>query len=183
MTDKLVTVGGGKATVALSTDGTLAGNSDSAVSTQKAVKTYVDARATAGVSTDGTLGDNSDTVVPSEKAVKTYVDGKAADVRAKVQELTASGAVTPGVNGIELNHATVAIAATIADLAAHPGLLVVKNTSPSGTAGHTVTAAAGTWDGTNDVITLNAPSECLVVWIDSNGNGTIVENIGAVGLS
>ncbi len=94
-----------------------------------------------------------------------------------------SGAVTPGVNAIELNHATVVVAATIADLADHPGFLVIKDTSASGTAAHTVTAAAGTFDGTNDVLTLNAPKECIVLWIDSAGNGTIVENVGAVGLS
>lgn len=46
-----------------------------------------------------------------------------------------------------------------------------------------MTAAAGTFDGTNDVVTLNAPKECIVFWIDSAGNGTIVENVGAVGLS
>ncbi len=100
-----------------------------------------------------------------------------------MQELTVSGAVTPGVNAIELNHATVVVAATIADLANHQGLLVIKDTSASGTAAHTVTAAVGTFDGTNDVVTLNAPKECIVLWIDSAGNGTIVENVGGVALS
>lgn len=106
-----------------------------------------------------------------------------ADVSARVQELTASGAVTPGVQSLELNHATVVIAATIADSANHPGFFIVKDTSASGTAAHTVTLTAGTWDGTNDVITLNAPDEAIVVYFDSAGNGSIVENIGAVALS
>ena len=102
---------------------------------------------------------------------------------ASVQELTATGAVTAGVGSIELNHATVAAEATIADATNHPGLLVVKNTSASGTAAHTLTLTSGTFDGTNNVATLNAPNECLVVYIDSAGNGTIVENVGAVGLA
>jgi hypothetical protein len=99
------------------------------------------------------------------------------------QELTASGAVNPGVQSIELNHASVVIAATIASTDAHQGLFVVKDTSASGTAAHTLTLTSGTFDGTNTVATLNAPDECLVVWFDSAGNGTIVENVGTVALS
>jgi len=107
----------------------------------------------------------------------------AADVSARVQELTASGTVTAGVQSVELNHATVAVAATIADASNHQGLLVVKDTSASGTAGHSLTLTSGTFDGTNNKATLNAPNECLVVYIDSAGNGTIVENVGSVALS
>jgi hypothetical protein len=107
----------------------------------------------------------------------------AADVSARVQELTATGAVTAGVQSVELNHATVAAAATIADASNHQGLFVVKNTSASGTEAHTLTLTAGTFNGTNNVATLNAPNECLIVYFDSAGNGTIVENVGSVGLS
>lgn len=106
-----------------------------------------------------------------------------ADISARVQELTASGAVTAGVQSLELNHATVAIAATIATTVAHPGLFVVKDTSASGTAAHTVTITTGTWNGTNKVITLNAPVEAIAVYFDSAGNGTILENVGSVALS
>lgn len=106
-----------------------------------------------------------------------------ADVSARVQELTASGAVTAGIQSLELNHATVAIAATIAASTGHPGLFVIKDTSASGTAAHTVTLTAGTFNGTATVATLNAPNEALVVYFDSAGNGTIVENVGAVALS
>ncbi len=98
-------------------------------------------------------------------------------------ELTASGAVPGGIQAVELNHASVVVAATIADATAHEGLLVVKNTSASGTAAHTLTLTGGTFDGTNTVATLNAPNEALVVYIDSAGNGTIVENVGSVALS
>ncbi len=107
----------------------------------------------------------------------------AADVSAKVQELTASGAVTAGVQSVELNHATVAVAATIASAGNHQGLLVVKDTSASGTAAHTLTLTSGTFDGTNNKVTLNAPNECIVVYIDSSGDGTIVENVGSVALA
>ena len=99
------------------------------------------------------------------------------------QELTASGAITPGVESIELNHATVIVAATIADAAEHHGLFMVVNTSASGTAAHTVTLTSGTWNGTNTIVTLNAPKEAIIVWFDSAGNGTIVENVGTVALS
>jgi hypothetical protein len=107
----------------------------------------------------------------------------AADVSARVQELTATGAVTAGVQSVELNHASVIIASTIADASNHQGLFIVKDTSASGTAAHTLTLTAGTFDGTNNIATLNAPNEALVVYFDSNGDGTIVENVGAVVLS
>lgn len=99
-----------------------------------------------------------------------------------VQELTASGAVSAGVRSIELNHATVAIAATL-DLTGFQGFLIVKDTSASGTAAHTLTVSNGTLNGTNTVATLNAPNEALIVYIDSAGDGTIVENVGSVALS
>lgn len=106
-----------------------------------------------------------------------------ADVSARVQELTASGAVTAGVQSVELNHASTIVAATIADAANHQGLFIVKDTSASGTAAHTLTLTAGTFDGSNNVATLNAPNEALVVYFDSAGNGTIIVNVGAVALS
>lgn len=108
---------------------------------------------------------------------------KTCDNSARVQELTESGAVTAGVQSVELNHASVAVEATIADAANHQGLFVVKDTSASGTAEHTLTLTSGTFNGTNDVATLNASNECLVVYFDSAGNGTIVENVGSVALS
>jgi hypothetical protein len=108
---------------------------------------------------------------------------QAADRSAYIQELTASGAVTPGIRYLELNHATVAIAATIASVPAHAGIFVVKDTSASGTAAHTVTLTGGTWNGTNTIATLNAPGEMLVVYFDSAGGGSVIVNLNAVGLS
>lgn len=106
-----------------------------------------------------------------------------ADVSGRVQELTASGAITAGVQSIELNHATVAVVTTVAASTSHEGLLVIKDTSASGTAAHTVTLTAGTFDGTNNKVTLNAPNECIAVYIDSAGDGTILENVGSVALA
>ena len=99
------------------------------------------------------------------------------------QELTASGVVTAGVNHLALNHSTLAIAATIATAVAHEGIMTIGDTSTGGTAGHTVTIATGTFDGTNYIATLNAPGETLVVSFDSDGAGTIMVNVGAVALS
>lgn len=106
-----------------------------------------------------------------------------ADVSARTQELTATGAVTAGVQSVELNHASVVIAATIADAAAHQGIFHVKDTSATGTAAHTLTLTSGTFNGTNNVATFNALNEALVVYFDSAGNGTVLENVGSVALS
>lgn len=108
----------------------------------------------------------------------------AADVSARVQELTVSGAVTAGVQSVELNHTSVTIAATIADAANHQGLFIVKaTTEPGGGGDHTLTLTAGTFDGTNNIATFADIKDALVVYFDSAGNGSIIENIGAVGLS
>lgn len=138
--------------------------------------------ATYDIKDEDTMASDGDRALATQQSIKAYADSLRAG-RGNTQELTVSGAVTPGVNAVELNHATVVVAATIADLANHQGLLVIKDTSASGTAAHTVTAAVGTFDGTNDVVTLNAPKECIILWIDSAGNGTIVENVGGVALS
>jgi len=108
---------------------------------------------------------------------------KVADVSARVKELVASGAIAVGIQSVELNHASVAIAATIANAANHSGLFVVKDTSATGAVSHTLTLTAGTFNGTNNVATLDALNECLVVYFDSAGNGTILVNIGSVALS
>jgi hypothetical protein len=98
------------------------------------------------------------------------------------QALTASGAVTAGVKNLTLNHATVAIAATMV-ATEHPGLFTVTNTSASGTAAHTLTLTGGTFNGTATVATLAAPAKSLVVFFDAAGNGTVVVNTGTVVLS
>lgn len=103
--------------------------------------------------------------------------------RGNVQSIDASGAqvIDRYKNDVLLNNAT-KITATIADASYNPGLVHFKQTS-SGTAGHTVTIAIGSFDGTNNTATFNAAGETLLVYFDQFGNGKIVENIGSVGLS
>ncbi len=106
---------------------------------------------------------------------------KAADVSSYVLELTASGAVPATVRVLELNHISDVIAATWTVV---PNtLFIVKDTSASGTAAHTLTLTGGTFNGTNTVATLNARDELLMVYFDSAGRGSVILNLGAVGLS
>lgn len=105
----------------------------------------------------------------------------AADVSARVEEHTASGAVTAGVQSVEIN-SVAAVALTIADASNHQGLFIVKHTSSSNGQDHKLTLTAGTFNGSAGVqdAVLNAANEALVVYFDSAGNGTIVENVGSV---
>jgi hypothetical protein len=119
----------------------------------------------------------------AELSVSSVTADGAATLVGPSTKLTVSGAIAPGAQGVELNHASTIIAATVADAKAHHGLFAIVNTSASGTAAHTVTLTSGTFDGTNTIATLNAPLEALFVWFDSAGNGTIVENVGTVALS
>ena len=97
------------------------------------------------------------------------------------QELTASGAVTEGVQSVELNHASTIIAATMTP---KPGLFCVKDTSATGTIAHTLTLGGGaTFNGTNTIATLNARDEALFVYFDSALRGQVIANVGAVALS
>lgn len=105
----------------------------------------------------------------------------AADVSARVQEKTTAGAVTAGIQSVEIN-SVAAIALTIASAVNHQGLFIVKHTSSSDGQAHTLTLTAGTFDGTNNVALLDAANEALVVYFDSAGDGTIVENVGSVSL-
>jgi hypothetical protein len=107
----------------------------------------------------------------------------AASASSRVQELTVTGTATPGVQSLELNHGSTPVVVTVASALNHPGLFIVKDTSGSGTESHTVTLSAGTFDGTNNKITLNAPKEAIAVYFDSAGAGTILENVGGVALA
>ena len=100
------------------------------------------------------------------------------------QTLTATGAITVGKHGlVQLNHATVVIAATLAAPEAGYDLVIVNN-SASGTAAHTVTLPAGvTFDGSANTATLNAPGEALHIVALSATRWFILENIGSVALS
>ena len=103
--------------------------------------------------------------------------------RHTVQELTETGAITINSGVVLLNHASTIIAATLDAPTAGDELYII-NSSASGTAAHTVTLPSGvTWDGTNDVATLNAPGEALHVVAISATRWFILENIGSVAFS
>ena len=97
--------------------------------------------------------------------------------------LTATATVPAGTSLLFLNHASVIIAATAA--APAPGdILIVMNTSASGTAAHTVTLPTGvTWNGTNRVATLNAPDEALICVAQSATRYLVLVNLGSVAFS
>jgi hypothetical protein len=99
------------------------------------------------------------------------------------QELTSSGAITINSGLVLLNHATVAVDATL-DAPAVGDELIITDNSASGTAAHNVVLAAGvTWDGTNDTITFDAPGETIHAIAISATRFLILENIGSVALS
>lgn len=108
----------------------------------------------------------------------------AADASARTLALTASAAIGVGVQSVLLNHATVAIAATIADAANHQGIFHAKAvTEPGAGQDHTLTLTAGTFNGTNNVATFADALDALIVYFDENGAGSILANIGSVALS
>lgn len=109
---------------------------------------------------------------------------KALDLSANTLEVTttAATAVTSAITNVEFNLSSGAGVTTIPDLADHQGDFFIKQTGAS-TSGASVTATAGTWDGTNNIATTNAANEALLVRVDSAGNGTIIENVGSVVLS
>lgn len=127
---------------------------------------------------------NSTTGATTVVNVTVVTTDGAASVSGATLEVTASGGVVvpPGVNILELNNVS-AIAATIAITGLHAGLFVVSQTD-AGTAGHTLTLTGGTFNPGGDTIaTLNAALESLVVFFDDAGNGTVINNTGAVALS
>ena len=108
------------------------------------------------------------------------------DVSSYLAEYTATAVVdSKVVRCIELNHASVVIAITGVNGVEWGGqIVVIKDTSASGSAAHTVTLATGTWNAANNnTITLNAPDEMIAVYFDSAGNGEVLVNYGSVALS
>jgi hypothetical protein len=97
------------------------------------------------------------------------------------QALTASGAISSDAHFVTLNSTTPLIAATIAAPAA--GRFLVITQTDSGTAGHTVTLTAGTYDGSTTIATLNALGETLVLYGVTATRFVVVSNIGSVALS
>lgn len=163
--------------------------------------TIVEKTSAAGVTADGVLLKDGgivcadaatlevDTINEASSGAGVTADGVllkdgTSNGRRQSQALTATGAITVGRFGVvTLAHATVVIAATLAAPTAGDDL-IIYNTSASGTAAHTVTAATGvTFDGTNNTATLNAPGEALHIVAASATRWLIMENIGSVALS
>lgn len=158
---KVVLTGGGRAYAEFDDDVAMTANDDLTVPTQKAVKAYVDAGIPVAFAAymAGVINPNGEVFAPAV--------------------VTVSG-VEPTASFIQLNHATVAIELTAMPTA---GRFLVITQADAGTVGHTVTLSPGTFDGTNDVATFNAPGETLVLFGLSNTRYAIVLNLGAVGLS
>ena len=98
--------------------------------------------------------------------------------------LTATAAIDSTARCIKLAHNSTPVLITGPSGVALAGQsMYITNISASGTAAHTVTLAAGTYDGTNNTATLNAPGETLHVWFDTDGAGCIINNVGSVALS
>lgn len=95
--------------------------------------------------------------------------------------ITASGAISASANFVTLSSTTPKIEATIA--APVPGQFLVITQIDAGTAGHTVTLTAGTFDGSANVATFNAVGDTLVLFGVSATRYVVVENIGTVGLA
>jgi hypothetical protein len=150
------------------TDTVLTGLTVSGALTTASLKsdTIAESTSTAGVTIDGAL----------------LKDGRS-NLGRQVQALVATGAITIKSGLVTLSHTGTVIAATLAAPTAGDELFII-NTSASGTAAHTVTLPAGvTWDGTNDVATLDAPGEALHVIAVSATRWFVLENIGTVAFS
>lgn len=138
------------------------------------------------VNADGfTAGYTSLYAVTTDAGSVTGVEDWRGSGRASVtQIMTASGAIRDDAEIVVLNNADSAIAATIATIRAGRDLVIVQ--ADGGTEGHTVTIAGGganTFDGTNEIATLNAAAEALVLRGVSATRFAILLNIGSVGLS
>jgi hypothetical protein len=150
------------------------------------------ATASLPLDTDGTLGADSDIRVPSQKAVKNYADAITAATAAQLgavlnpsglvfapATVTESG-VLPTASFVYLDSADAALAMTFEPVA---GRLLVITQKDIGTEGHTCTLGPGTYDGTNEIATFNAPGETLVLMGLSGTRFAIILNLGSVALS
>ena len=111
---------------------------------------------------------------------------QSSDVSSYLVEYTATATVdSKVVRCLELNHASTPVVITGMHGLDYAGqILIIKNTSASGTAAHTVTLASGVYNAANNtMVTLDAPDEFIAVYFDSAGNGEVLVNYGSVGLS
>ena len=100
----------------------------------------------------------------------------------ETETLTATDTIKIPSGTVVLNHASVVIAATFANLKVGAEFLIWH--AGGGTAAHTVTLPAGmTFDATNNRATLNALDESLLIRIVSSTRAHIIVNNGSVALS
>lgn len=99
------------------------------------------------------------------------------------ETITASQAIASKTGRLViLEHATVAIAATLA--APTPGDWLIIQAKGASAQDHTVTVPGGvTWDGTNDVATFADDGDTLLVYAESATRWRILLNLGAVAFS
>lgn len=142
----------------------------------KAVRT-LDANGNEAVTGNQTVG--GDLSVADDATIASLLTTKGLKLTA--QTLAASGAIDADASLVLLNSTTPKIEATIP--APEAGRVLIISQIDGGTAGHTVTLAAGTWDGTNDVATLNAAGETIAVVGVSATRFIVLSNIGSVGFS
>jgi hypothetical protein len=112
----------------------------------------------------------------------TSIPGYALPVADKVQTITTTAAaIEPLAELVQLNKSDGVLASTLTAPAA--GRFLVITQIDAGTSGHTVTLAAGTFDGTNEIATFNAAGETLVLYGLTATRFAVVENLGAVAFS
>jgi len=110
--------------------------------------------------------------------MSTQLDSQASAVTAEAY--TTAGAIAEAANVVDINNVS-KLAMTIT--MPRPGRILVITQIDAGTAGHTVTLAQGTFDGTNNTATFNAQYEALVLLGISTSRFLILKNYGSVGLS
>jgi hypothetical protein len=94
--------------------------------------------------------------------------------------VTESTVIPNTVSFVKFSNADTGTASTLSIKA---GRLYYFTQTGGGTAGHSITLTAGTFDGTNDVATLNADYETLVVFGIADDRGIIINNTGEVAMT
>ncbi len=95
--------------------------------------------------------------------------------------ITATNVVNCGFIG--LSHGSTPILIDVPAPGKAGKLLIIRDNSASGTEAHVATALGGTFDGTNNTATFNAPGEQLILYSISSTVWIIVLNSGAVAMS
>lgn len=98
-------------------------------------------------------------------------------------QYTVTATNTANCGFIGLAHASTAILIDVPAPGRAGKFLVIRDNSASGTAAHVATSTGGTFDGTNNTATFNAPGEQLLLYSISSTVWIILLNSGAVAMS